>query len=327
MKNRLFFLDFIKFLAALFITNSHFLPLYENVNPAFATFGVHGNALFFFVSGYLVMLGKNKMLSFKGWFFNKIKRIIPATLLCIGFALLFCDKKVVIDKVIFSDCYWFIKCILIYYAITYFILKYPHITLRGKRWNTLYFCFYASCLIAVVAAFSQQPNGLSLFHTKWHYVCFLPIMLWGAMCQNRYNMPIRLGKFDYVFYLLSFLGYFIISAYVKNRHDNFYYLQLLNYPLLIAFTFYTFKCCNCLAIEKISSCSIINRCIRVISGLTLEIYLVQFYIISNKFNELFPYNLLIMFLIICLFAYFLKVITATFLYLCKQNRFSDIFNI
>ena len=75
MKNRLFFLDFIKFLAALFITNSHFLPLYENVNPAFATFGVHGNALFFFVSGYLVMLGKNKMLSFKGWFFNKIKKL------------------------------------------------------------------------------------------------------------------------------------------------------------------------------------------------------------------------------------------------------------
>ena len=69
----------------------------------------------------------------------------------------------VIDKVIFSDCYWFIKCILIYYAITFFILKYPHITMKGKRWSTLNFCFYVSCLIAVVAAFSQQPNGLSLF--------------------------------------------------------------------------------------------------------------------------------------------------------------------
>lgn len=327
MKNRLFFLDFIKFLAALFITNSHFLPLYENVNPAFATFGVHGNALFFFVSGYLVMLGKNKILSFKGWFFNKIKRIIPATLLCIGAALLFCDKNVVIDKVIFSDCYWFIKCILIYYAITFFILKYPHITFKGKRWNTLYFCFYASCLVAAATAFLQKPNGLSLFHTKWHYACFLPIMLWGAMCQNKYKIPIRVGKCDYVFFLLSFFSYFIISAYVKNCYDNFYYLQLLNYPLLIAFTLYTFKCCNCLTIEKISSCSIINRSIRIVSSLTLEIYLVQFYIISNKFNELFPCNLLIMFLIICLFAYFLKVITATFMCLCKQNRFSDIFNI
>lgn len=327
MKNRLFFFDFIKFLAALFITNSHFLPLYENVNPAFATFGVHGNALFFFVSGYLVMLGKNKMLSFKGWFFNKIKRIIPATLICMGFALLFCDKKMVIDKVIFSDCYWFIKCILIYYAITFFILKYPHITMKGKWWSTLNFCFYVSCLIAVVAAFSQQPNGLSLFHTKWHYVCFLPIMLWGAMCQKKYSMPIRVGKFDYALFILSFCGYFIISAFVKNRYDNFYYLQLLNYPLLILFTLYTFKCCNCLAIEKISSNFILKWGIRIVSSLTLEIYLVQFYIITNKYNELFPCNLLIVFLIICLFAYILKVITATFLYLCKQSRFSDIFNI
>lgn len=40
-------LDFLKFIAAVFITNSHFQPLYEGINTAFATFGVQGNALFF----------------------------------------------------------------------------------------------------------------------------------------------------------------------------------------------------------------------------------------------------------------------------------------
>lgn len=39
-------LDFLKVLAAIFITNSHFIPLYKDVSPALATFGVHGNALF-----------------------------------------------------------------------------------------------------------------------------------------------------------------------------------------------------------------------------------------------------------------------------------------
>lgn len=37
-KQHLYSLDFLKFIAAIFITNSHFQPLYEGVNTAFATF-------------------------------------------------------------------------------------------------------------------------------------------------------------------------------------------------------------------------------------------------------------------------------------------------
>ena len=58
--NRLHSLDFMKLLAVLFITNSHFTPLYKDVSTSLATFGVHGNALFFFVSGYLLMMGFDK---------------------------------------------------------------------------------------------------------------------------------------------------------------------------------------------------------------------------------------------------------------------------
>lgn len=42
-KGHLCSLDFLKFIAAIFITNSHFQPLYEGVNTAFATFVVQGN--------------------------------------------------------------------------------------------------------------------------------------------------------------------------------------------------------------------------------------------------------------------------------------------
>lgn len=37
-KKRLYSLDMMKCMAAIFITNSHFQPLYEDVNTAFATF-------------------------------------------------------------------------------------------------------------------------------------------------------------------------------------------------------------------------------------------------------------------------------------------------
>lgn len=42
-KGHLYSLDMMRFVAAIFITNSHFQPLYEGVNIAFATFGVLGN--------------------------------------------------------------------------------------------------------------------------------------------------------------------------------------------------------------------------------------------------------------------------------------------
>lgn len=47
MKQRIYAIDFMKFIAVLFITNSHAITLYKDVNPALATLGVHGNAIFF----------------------------------------------------------------------------------------------------------------------------------------------------------------------------------------------------------------------------------------------------------------------------------------
>lgn len=46
-------LDFLKFVATIFITNSHFVPLYPEKLKFLATFGVHGDALFYFTSGYI----------------------------------------------------------------------------------------------------------------------------------------------------------------------------------------------------------------------------------------------------------------------------------
>ena len=60
MPIRYYNLDFLKVLAAIFITNSHFIPLYKDISPSLATFGVHGNALFFFVSGFVLMMGFEK---------------------------------------------------------------------------------------------------------------------------------------------------------------------------------------------------------------------------------------------------------------------------
>lgn len=73
----LYSLDFLKFMAALMITNSHFQPIYEDVSTSLATFGVQGNALFFFVAGYLLMMGfdKHQGLNVVDWYKARVRRL------------------------------------------------------------------------------------------------------------------------------------------------------------------------------------------------------------------------------------------------------------
>ena len=50
-----------------------------------------------------------------------------------------------------------------------------------------------------------------------------------------------------------------------------------------------------------------------IAVFTLEIYIVQFAFMTNQFNSIFPFNVLLVFAIIVLAAYLLKVMTSLFL--------------
>ncbi|WP_302415067.1 acyltransferase family protein [uncultured Prevotella sp.] len=124
-KKRLYSLDMMKFMAALMITNSHFQPLYEGVNTTFATFGVQGNALFFFVAGYLLMMGleKHKGVSFINWFKSKIRRLWPAVFIWVIVTNLIWDAPLTFDKLILGGDYWFLQTIVVYYALFYLLIK------------------------------------------------------------------------------------------------------------------------------------------------------------------------------------------------------------
>ena len=124
-KKRLYSLDMMKCMAAIFITNSHFQPLYEGVNTAFATFGVQGNALFFFVAGYLLMMGfeKHKELSFIDWFKGKSRRLGPAVFSWVMAANRIWDAPLTFDKLILGSDYWFLQTIVVYYALFYLLLR------------------------------------------------------------------------------------------------------------------------------------------------------------------------------------------------------------
>lgn len=123
-KGHLYSLDMMKFIAAIFITNSHFKPLYEGVNTAFATFGVQGNALFFFVAGFLLMMGfdKHKKLNFVDWYKARIRRLWPSVFLWAIVAAIW-KTPLTVPRLVLMDGYWFLQAIAFAYLLFYILNK------------------------------------------------------------------------------------------------------------------------------------------------------------------------------------------------------------
>lgn len=117
-------LDFLKFVAAVMITNSHFIPLYKEVNVGLATLGVHGNALFFYVSGFLLMKGLLKRTErFDNWYKRRIQRLWPSVFLWALIAAVLWNDAISWQKIIIAPSYWFLQTIVVYYLVFYWTTK------------------------------------------------------------------------------------------------------------------------------------------------------------------------------------------------------------
>lgn len=82
-------------------------------------------------------------------------------------------------------------------------------------------------------------------------------------------------------------------------------------PLLLAIYFF-FMFCSCEKITKVFDKALWGNAVYFISGLTLEIYLVQYALFTDRMNFMFPLNIPIMYLMIFGVAYVLKVLSQSF---------------
>ena len=120
--DRNYTLDFLKFMAAVMITNSHFIPVYKDVNVGLATLGVHGNALFFYVAGFLLMKGLQKRPErFDNWYKRRLQRLWPAVFLWAVVAAIVWGDNLSWQKILVAPGYWFLQTIAVYYLLFYWL--------------------------------------------------------------------------------------------------------------------------------------------------------------------------------------------------------------
>lgn len=174
MNKRNYGIDFLKFIAAIMITNSHYIPLYQGHNTSFATLGVHGNALFFFVSGFFltkIKTSDGNYVRFDNWIKKKINRLWPTLIVFFVFANLIFSKEISWYDFLFAGHYWFVRCFIVSFSIIYFVLRYldhysKHILVLSILFTSVYILI------------SPKVNG-SIYHA-FHYVCYFSSMMLGV---------------------------------------------------------------------------------------------------------------------------------------------------
>ena len=93
-------------------------PLYVKYK-VLSTGGAIGDVLFFFASGYTLFLGR--FGRFDNWYKRRIRRIYPSIFAFAGILSYAGIKQLSISEIVKGGGLWFIKCIMIYYVVLYFV--------------------------------------------------------------------------------------------------------------------------------------------------------------------------------------------------------------
>lgn len=302
MKQRDISIDILKFLAVLFITNSHMEPLYGEYSQL-ATGGAIGDVLFFFCSGFTLFLGQERR--FDNYYKRRINRIYPTVLMWALIASVFFRQQYDMTYIVLYGGGWFVSCIMIYYVVLHFIRKFAFNHLKAVF-------FFFAILTLVWYWLIDKPIGYNMYgatYFKWcHYFLF---MLLGAILGShpiQRKISLKWDSLKLLVCILLFYGILITCRKWEIAQN----MQVISLLPLWGTTYYFYKVCKSDALKRLYGTRFIGPVMKTISGLCLEVYLVQGVLFTDRFNKWFPFNLLIVFVTILLVAYLLRCMARWF---------------
>ena len=186
---------------------------------------------------------------------------------------------------------------------------------RNSRLYSLDFLKFVAALMITNSHFQPLYEDVSpSLATYFHYVCHFSVMVMGGLCYLlRDKVKCSSIMRDMLWMIVSFIAYFVILKIGKGAMGIRYYSQITALIPLHTFVYYLYKVASYSWCDKAFHSIVLGRVMSWIAALTLEVYIVQFAFITNQFNSIFPLNLLLVFAIIVLAAYLLKVMTSQFL--------------
>lgn len=310
-------IDLLKCIGVLLIINSHMESLYPK--SSLATGGALGNALFFICSGFLlenrIGNGKSRREKLYSILHFLLKIYVPVTIATVLWAGRDFPYSNVFLKYVWPTYYWFPAAVILFYT-AYVPLRKCGILFRYFKCFLLGMgIFYGVCyLLLDTSEWVVETPGLLTAESNFKLIyCFVIFCLGGWIHQNNFtDSAIRFCR--------RILPVSVISLYAVKflftREPSLYHLQFLNQLSVILFAVSAL-----IAVKGFGEKEGKRDLISLVSGLSLELYLVQFPCIgaAQKTGWEFPWNFLAALVFIFVSAFVLNRIAGCIIVLLSAG--------
>lgn len=300
----------LKFIAALLITYSHMGMLFPKYG-GLVTGGAIGDGLFFFCSGFTLFSGRHG--NFPNWYKRRINRIYPTIIMWALLSTMVFSWKWTVTDLITTPRYWFIPCIMVYYVIFYLI--------RTYMLNRLKTVFIITATVILLGNFLILDLNSSVMYADVAYmrIYYFSFMLLGATTAFKKEQSSVTLTRSILYASFGLVAYYTCMGIYKME-PYFCRFQLFSLIPLLFTIYWTYRVCDNVCAQRILK-SKAGPSVYFISCLTLEIYMVQYAIFTDKMNALFPLNIVLTYLIIFFAAYVLKCASKLFSQIFSDNEF------
>lgn len=246
--------------------------------------------------------------SFGCYYKRRICRIYPSVIMSVLFVHLISMNPTFELKELAGGN--FIMAIMVYYVLLYFVRKYAldniGMVLIGVTLISL-----AVYILWFPYKYEVSSKGLYGITTQYRWIPYFGAMLIGAVVGMKrkdlnYHAWWDFGK------LILCLALFYSIQFAAKIYRPVAPWQVVTLLPLMGITVYFYKWCNCDYMSRIYQSKWGNAVIMVVGGLCLESYLIQYCLFTDKMNEIWPLNLLIIVVIILLCSYIVRCIARWF---------------
>lgn len=302
----------LKALAVFLIANFHSGTVYPSCR-FIATGGDIGNAMFFFLSG-LTLFSSATSVKWGGaaWYRHRLSRILPSL---VGWLLIaYClatfglsgddPQKFTTFSAMTGRSYWFIKCILVYYILYWIVVRY-----FAKHLVTVF-------LLAVAALAARYlyfelivgEHGVVPLLEVIRYWTGFPYMILGGIIAKSQKKTLEMKAHWLGMLTVVSCSLYLFIHWLAIHASNCHWL-------IVPFHLVLLWCCAVLyfftqseRIDAFLHHRFIMLPMLAMSALTLEVYVCHFTFLTDRFNSLFPLNILGFWMLTLMVASGIKVL-------------------
>lgn len=285
-----YFINFIRAIATVLITNSHYGQIWPIDDLAAG--GLLGNILFFAASGFCLF---NIKENFGKWYLKRIVKIYPVMAVFTLITVLIGDYtltsvKDAVQLFLYPTNYMFLVWLMLVYVAFYFVACFSKkqcrvveiaLAVTLSAWVLTYFIFVDKSIYHIDDV--SKPFILFLYFSS---------MLLGALFKKHSHKFNKAGVINVLLLLVSLVVYFG-SKIAFSKIPSISFWQILNQFSILAVLYFMFAVFMGFENQLKKLPAWINRSIGFLAKMTLHIYLVQFVIIRRLEGLPFPVNFLV----------------------------------